>query len=74
MSLQLASYTVLSLAMSEDDSPGWAARACEEVASRPGRREKRPGEYCSLIALLAESALPEKPGNLDTFSILPLIC
>ena len=22
----------------------------------------------------AESALPEKPDNLDTFSILPLIC
>ena len=35
-SVQLASYTVLSLAMSEDDL--WTARACEE-ASTPRLRQ-----------------------------------
>ena len=49
-------------------------KSYDKLASRPGRRGERPGEYCSLIALLAESALPEKPGNLDTVSILPSIC
>ena len=69
-SLQLASYTVLSLVMSEDDL--WTARACEEASTPrlwqsfergcPALTQLKPGTSSRLSQKAMRQLLAEKSG------------